>query len=46
MGREHGLSEAMFYVWKSQCAGTNVPELTRLKHLEEENQKLKQMFAT
>jgi putative transposase len=43
--REHGLSEATFYAWKSKCAGASVAELTRLKHLEEENRRLKQMFA-
>ena len=43
--REYGLSEATFYVWKSKYAGASVAELTRLKHLEEENRKLKQMFA-
>jgi putative transposase len=43
--REHGLSEATFYAWKSKYAGASVAELTRFKHLEEENRKLKQMFA-
>ena len=43
--REHGLSEATFYAWKSKYAGPSVAELTRLKYLEEENRKLKQMFA-
>jgi putative transposase len=43
--REHGLSEAAFYAWKSKYAGASVAELTWLKHLEEENCKLKQMFA-
>ncbi|MGI4735239.1 MAG: IS66 family insertion sequence element accessory protein TnpA [Janthinobacterium lividum] len=42
---EHGLSEATFYAWKSTYAGASVTELTRLKHLEEENERLKQMFA-
>ena len=42
---EHGLSEATFYAWKSKYAGASVTELTRLKHLEEENRKLKQLFA-
>lgn len=43
--REHGLSEATFYAWKSKYAGASIAELTRLKHLEEENRKLKQLFA-
>jgi putative transposase len=43
--REHGLSEATFYAWKSKYAVSSVAELTRLKHLEEEHRRLKQMFA-
>jgi putative transposase len=43
--REHGLSEATFCAWKSKYAGASVAEFTRLKHLEEENRKLKQLFA-
>ena len=43
--REHGLSEATFYAWKSKYAGASVAELTRLKHLEDENKRLKQLFA-
>ena len=43
--REHGLSESTFYAWKSKYVGASVTELTRLKHLEEENRKLKQMFT-
>ena len=43
--REHGLSEATFYAWKSKYAGASATEFTRLKHLEEENRKLKQLFA-
>ena len=43
--REHGLSEAPFFTRKSKYAGASVAELTRLKHLEEENRRLKQLFA-
>jgi putative transposase len=43
--REHGLTEVIFYAWKRKHAGASVAELTRLKHLEEENRKLKHMFA-
>lgn len=46
MVREHGLSEATFYAWKSKYAGASVAELTRLKHLEEENRKLKQLSCS
>lgn len=45
MVREHGLSEATFCAWKSKYAGSSVAELTRLNHLEEEQRKLKQLFA-
>jgi putative transposase len=43
--REHGLSEATFDAWKSEYAGASVAELTRLKHLEVEHKRLKQLFA-
>jgi len=45
IAREHGISEATFYTWKSKYAGMQVAELTRLKELEEENRRLKQMYA-
>ncbi len=44
--REHGVSSAAFYKWRSNYAGMNSKELKRLKSLEEENHKLKQMYAT
>ncbi len=43
--REHGLSEATFYQWKNKFGGMNVSELQRLKHLEDENRRLKQLYA-
>ena len=43
--REHGLSEPTFYQWKSKYGGLEVPELQRLKHLEDENRRLKQLVA-
>jgi len=43
--REHGISEATFYTWKTKYAGLQGSELTRLKHLEAENQRLKQLYA-
>jgi len=45
IAREHGISEATFYTWKSKYGGMQVSELTRLKELEEENRRLKQMYA-
>ena len=43
ISREHGVSSATFYKWRSKFAGMNSKELKRLKELEEENRKLKQM---
>jgi len=44
--RDHGVSSASFYKWRSRYAGMNSKELKRLKSLEDENRKLKQMYAT
>ncbi len=46
ISREHGVSSATFYKWRSKFAGMNSKELKRLKELEEENRKLKQMYAS
>ena len=43
--REHGISEQTFYNWKRKYGGMGVSELRRLKMLEEENRKLKQLVA-
>lgn len=43
--REHGVSSAAFYKWRSKYAGMNGRELKRIKRLEEENRRLKQMYA-
>ena len=43
--RELGISTATFYNWKSKYGGIEASELKRLKELEEENRKLKQMYA-
>lgn len=43
--REYGISKATFYQWRKKYAGMNSLELKRLKELEDENRKLKQMFA-
>jgi putative transposase len=39
--REHGISEATYYVWKKQYAGLGLSELCELRQLREENAKLK-----
>ena len=43
--RKNGISEQTFYRWKKKYAGLGVAEVRRLKHLEEENRRLKQMVA-
>ncbi len=43
--RKMGISEQTFYRWKKLYAGMGVAELRRLKQLEEENRKLKQLVA-
>ena len=43
--REHGISEPTVYSWKSKIGGMSVSELQRLKHLEDENRRLKQLYA-
>ncbi len=43
--RDYGVSSAAFYKWRSKYAGMNSKELKRLKILEDENRKLKQMYA-
>ncbi|MFS4457478.1 IS3 family transposase [Maribacter sp. 2304DJ31-5] len=45
ISREHGVSSASFYKWRSRYAGMDSKELKRLKELEEENRKPKQMYA-
>lgn len=43
--RIHGISDATFYNWRTKYGGMEVSEAKRLKQLEEENRKLKQMLA-
>jgi len=43
--RKMGISEATFYNWKKKYGGLGISELRRLKQLEEENHKLKQLVA-
>jgi putative transposase len=43
--RKYGMSDATFYNWKAKYAGLTVSELKRLKTLEDENRKLKQIVA-
>ena len=43
--RKMGIAEQTFYRWKKKFAGMGVAEVRRLKILEEENRKLKQLVA-
>jgi len=43
--RKYGISEATYYNWKTKYAGMTVSELRRLKTLETENRRLKQIVA-
>ena len=43
--RKLGISEQTFYRWKKRFAGLGIAELRRLRTLEEENSKLKQLVA-
>jgi len=45
VAREYGVSRATLYNWKSRYSGMEVSQITRLKELEEENRRLKQMYA-
>jgi putative transposase len=43
--RKYGISDATYYNWKTKYGGLSVSELKRLKTLEEENRRLKQIVA-
>lgn len=43
--RKMGISDATFYNWKKKYGGLGVAELRRLRQLEEENRKLRQLVA-
>ena len=43
--REHGIIEATFYNWRAKYGGMQVSEVKRLKELEDENRRLKKMYA-
>ena len=45
ISREHGVSQAVFYKWRQRYNGMDATELKRLKDLEEENRRLKAMYA-
>ena len=43
--RQHGISSASFYKWRSKYGGMDASLLKRLKELEDENRRLKKMYA-
>lgn len=43
--RKHGISDATFYTWRRKYNGVGVPEVRRMRQMEDENRKLKQLVA-
>jgi putative transposase len=43
--RDHEVSEATYYQWKSKYGGMEAADIRRLRELEEENRRLKAMYA-
>jgi len=43
--REHGMSSATFYKWRAKFGGMDASMMKRMKELEEENRRLKKMYA-
>ena len=43
--RKHGISRQTYFLWKSKYGGASVRDLARLRELEQENAKLKRMYA-
>jgi Transposase. len=43
--REHGISSATFYKWRSKYGGMDISMIARMKELEAENARLKKMYA-
>ena len=43
--REHGMSSASFYKWRAKFGGMDASMITQMKTIEDENRRLKKMFA-
>ena len=43
--REHAISDATFYTWRKKYSGMEVPQVKRLKSLEEKNARLRKLLA-
>lgn len=45
VARKHGISQPTFYQWRSKYGGMSVSDMQRLRELEQENLRLKRMYA-
>ena len=45
ISREHGISDTTYYNWKAKYGGMEASDVKRLRELEEENRRLKQLYA-
>lgn len=43
--RKHGISDGTFYIWKNKYGGMQVSDIRKMKSLEDENRRLKQIVA-
>ena len=43
--REHGMSSASFYKWRAKYGGMDASLISEMKQLDDENKRLKRMFA-
>lgn len=46
LSRKYGVGQSTYFAWKAKYAGMSLAELKRLKQLEQENARLKQMYAS
>ena len=44
--RKHGIGQSTYFTWRSKYGGMSINELKRLKQLEDENNRLKRMYAS
>ena len=45
LSREHGMSNASFYKWRAKYGGMDASMVSQMKVMEEENRRLKRMYA-
>lgn len=45
LGRQHGISSATFYKWRSKFGGMDASMVSQLKELQDENRRLKKVYA-